>query len=104
MTFSFGIIVVIMDSQLLIQTKFSFSWARLNLLSLLSGLNKVISGGGYGPVAKTSLPVSGNKVRSYVGVTLFSVIFINITAFVIYLFARGSTFIWSYQFSSRWAF
>ena len=90
-TLSFGIFVVMMGSPLLIHPKFSFSWAKLNLLSLLCGLNNVISGGGYGPVAKTGFWFQETSYVLLLESRSFSVIFINKTAFVIYFFARAFT-------------
>jgi uncharacterized membrane protein YfcA len=83
-----GLLVIAMSALLIMRPKTSFSWSKVNLLSLLSGFNKAISGGGYGPVATTGLILSGNPVKNSVGATLFSVIFINITAFIIYVFTK----------------
>ncbi|MEM0128229.1 MAG: sulfite exporter TauE/SafE family protein [Thermoplasmatales archaeon] len=76
-----GSLVTAMGMLLLAKPKFEFSWARVNLISLISGFNKAISGGGYGLVATTGLLVSGNPVRESVGITLFSVAILNSVAF-----------------------
>ncbi|MEM0137874.1 MAG: sulfite exporter TauE/SafE family protein [Thermoplasmata archaeon] len=77
-----GSLVTFMGMLLLAKPKFKFSWARLNLISLISGFNKAISGGGYGLVATTGLLISGNPVRESVGITLFSVAILSSIAFI----------------------
>lgn len=86
-----GLLVIAMGSILLLKPKLTFSWFKVNLISLISGFNKAMSGGGYGPVATTGLVVTGNPLKNSVGATLFSVIFINITSFVIYLLTKSIT-------------
>lgn len=83
-----GILVICMSAILLLRSKMSFSWTKVNLISVVSGFNKAISGGGYGPVVTTGLIVSGNPLKNSVGATLFSVIFINTTAFLFYLMTK----------------
>ncbi|MGC8617975.1 MAG: sulfite exporter TauE/SafE family protein [Thermoplasmata archaeon] len=86
-----GLLVISMGLVLLLKPKLPFSWFKVNLISLISGFNKAMSGGGYGPVATTGLVVTGNPIKNSVGATLFSVIFINTTSFVIYLLTKSIT-------------
>ncbi|MDA8055360.1 MAG: sulfite exporter TauE/SafE family protein [Thermoplasmatales archaeon] len=86
-----GLLVIAMGVLLLLRPSITFTWLKVNLLSLVSGFNKAMSGGGYGPVATTGLLVSGNPVKNSVGATLFSVIFINITSFIIFLATKSMT-------------
>ncbi len=89
LTLYIGILVTAMGFIILMKRKIAFSWKKIDLISFISGFNKAISGGGYGPVATTGLVASGHEPKSSVGVTLFSVIIINTTAFVIYLMAHA---------------
>ncbi|MEM0136760.1 MAG: sulfite exporter TauE/SafE family protein [Thermoplasmatales archaeon] len=86
-----GLLVIAMGFILLLRSKITFTWAKVNILSMVSGFNKAMSGGGYGPVATTGLLVSGNPLKNSVAATLFSVIFINLTSFVIYVFSGSIT-------------
>ncbi|MGC8618656.1 MAG: sulfite exporter TauE/SafE family protein [Thermoplasmata archaeon] len=77
-----GCLVISMGLLLLSRPRLTFSWLKVSILSLISGFNKAISGGGYGPVATTGLLVSGNPLKNSVGATLLSVTMINTTAFI----------------------
>ena len=84
-----GILIACMAVVTLAGLNFRFSWSKVNILSIISGFNKALSGGGYGPVATTGLLISGNPLRNTVGATLFSMIFMNLTAFGIYLSTKS---------------
>ncbi len=86
-----GLLVIAMGIILLAKRKLAFSWAKINLISFVSGFNKAISGGGYGPVATTGLVVSGHPLKNSIGITLLSVAVINLTAFGIYLASQSIT-------------
>ncbi|MEM0141480.1 MAG: sulfite exporter TauE/SafE family protein [Thermoplasmatales archaeon] len=77
-----GALLITMGFTLLLNPSFKFSWLKVSFVSLISGFNKAISGGGYGPVATAGLLISGNPPRQSVGITLFSVAVINSVAFV----------------------
>ena len=61
------------------------------MISLISGFNKALSGGGYGPVATTGLIVSGHPIKNSVGIALFTVAVINVIAFILYLTSKSIT-------------
>ncbi len=84
-----GGLVIAMSSLLLIRPAIAFSWLKVTALSLVSAFNKAISGGGYGPVATTGLLVSGNPLKNTVAATIFSVIFINLYSFIVYLSTKS---------------
>ncbi len=80
-----GLLVIAMGIFMLLQRKVTFSWKKVGALSALSGFNKAISGGGYGPVATTGLIASGEKEKDAIGVSLFAVFAIDAFAFTLYL-------------------
>jgi len=86
-----GILVVAMGAILLLKLNMKFSWMKINAISFVSGFNKAISGGGYGPVATTGLVVSGHPLKNAIGVALLSVCVINFTAFGLYLLSNTIT-------------
>jgi hypothetical protein len=86
-----GILVIVMGIILLAKLRFNFSWRTLFPISILSGFNKAISGGGYGPIVTTGLLISGNPIKNSVGIAVFSVAVINLFAFIIYLLSRSIT-------------
>lgn len=86
-----GLLVISMGILLILNYKMKFSWNKINVISFVSGFNKAISGGGYGPVATTGLVVSGHPLKNAIGVALLSVFVINFTAFALYLFSNTIT-------------
>lgn len=86
-----GFLVIVMGAILVLKPKLVFSWAKIFAISLISGFNKTISGGGYGPVTTSSLMVTGNEIRNSVGITVFSVAVINAVGFALYLISGSIT-------------
>jgi uncharacterized membrane protein YfcA len=86
-----GLLIIAMGIIAVVNAKTAFSWVKITAISLVSGFNKAISGGGYGPVATTGLIVSGHPIKNSVGITLFTVAVINILAFVLYLASKSIT-------------
>lgn len=63
-----------------------FSWRKIIPVGFVSGFNKAISGGGYGPLIMSGLMVSGKPVRNSVAVSIFSVSVITLfSAFIYFL-------------------
>ena len=65
------------------------SWRRLVTVGLVSGFNKGISGGGYGPLVTGGQIVSGRGVRQAVGSTTMAEAVICGVAFIGYLVMKG---------------
>ncbi|MDE1865026.1 MAG: sulfite exporter TauE/SafE family protein [Candidatus Micrarchaeota archaeon] len=86
-----GILIIAMGAIMMLNRKTIFSWWKIVVISLVSGFNKALSGGGYGPVATTGLVVSGHPIKNSVGITLFTVAVINILAFALYLTSKSIT-------------
>jgi len=84
-----GTIVVMMGTILLFGRQFSFSWAKMTGLALLSAFNKSLSGGGYGPIVTSGQMVIGRNGRNSIGVTTFAEAPICIAGFLTYFFAKG---------------
>ncbi|MGC9037848.1 MAG: sulfite exporter TauE/SafE family protein [Candidatus Micrarchaeia archaeon] len=85
LTLYISMLVTAMGIMMLMKRRIKFSWKKVNIISFICGFNKAISGGGYGPVATTGLVAAGHKPKNSIAITLFSVVIINIAAFVLYL-------------------
>ena len=68
------------------------SWRRLVTVGLVSGFNKGISGGGYGPLVTGGQIVSGRGVRQAVGSTTMAEAVICGVAFIGYLVVKGDIY------------
>ncbi len=86
-----GLLVITMGAIMVLNAKTVFSWTKVGIVSVISGFNKAISGGGYGPVATTGLIVSGHPIKNSVGIALFTVAVINVVAFALYLMSKSIT-------------
>ncbi len=86
-----GLLVIAMGLLLVLKPRFSFSWMKLTIISLVGGFNKAISGGGYGPITTSGLLASGNNVRNSVGISVFSVAVITFVGLILYLLSRSVT-------------
>ena len=86
-----GLLVIVMGVVLISRPKTTFSWMKLYVLSAISGFNKAISGGGYGPVSTTGLMASGNEAKNSIGITVFSVAIINLVSIGAYLLTGSIT-------------
>ncbi|MEN3044231.1 MAG: sulfite exporter TauE/SafE family protein [Candidatus Hydrothermales bacterium] len=62
----------------------TFKWKTFIFISLLSGFNKGISAGGYGPLVAGGQIISGRNVKSSIGTTSFAEGFISFVSFSIY--------------------
>ncbi len=80
-----GLLVVAMGVLLILAPKWKFSWRKLFPIGLISGFNKAISGGGYGPVVTSGLLISGKPIKNSVGIAVFSVAVITLFSFALYL-------------------
>ena len=67
------------------ELKFQFSWKRIYALSILASFNKVISGGGYGPVMTIGQITSGRDAKESVAVTDLSEAFLSGIGFILYI-------------------
>jgi uncharacterized membrane protein YfcA len=66
-----------------------FRWKKFIIIAILSGFNKGVSGGGYGPLVTGGQVVSGRSAKSSVGSTSLAEGIVCFVGFFAYLFARG---------------
>ena len=86
-----GFLVLIMGSILLAKSRFNFSWNRITVIGILSGFNKALSGGGFGPIVTSGQVISGNGLKKSVGITTTAEAPICICRFFTYIFLNGFT-------------
>jgi len=67
-----GILVLVMGIILLSGPEFKFSWKKMVAVGVLSGFNKGISGGGFGPVVTSGQIIAGREGKSAIGATTFA--------------------------------
>jgi len=72
--------------------EFTFSWKGFTAIALLSGFNKGISGGGYGPLVTGGQIISGKCARSSVGNATLAEAFVCIVAFLSYFIIKGDIY------------
>ncbi|MGC8730610.1 MAG: sulfite exporter TauE/SafE family protein [Candidatus Micrarchaeia archaeon] len=84
-TIYIGLLVIAMGIIMIMKSRMKFSWEKVDIISFISGFNKAISGGGYGPIATTGLVAAGHAPKNSIAITLLSVVIINITAFFVYM-------------------
>lgn len=86
-----GLLIIAMGVVVMANAKIVFSWWKIMVIGAVSGFNKALAGGGYGPVATTGLTVAGHPIKNSVGITLFTVAVINLLAFGLYLISGSIT-------------
>jgi len=66
-----GIIVFIMGIIILLtlNKRIKFSWYKIGIIGIIASFNKLISGGGYGPIVMSGQLFSGIKTKSAIGIT-----------------------------------
>jgi uncharacterized membrane protein YfcA len=57
---------------LLSRKKFTFSWKKIYLIGILSGFNKGLTGGGFGPVTTAGQMIGGRNGKNSIGTTTFA--------------------------------
>jgi len=86
-----GALVLIMSALCLTRLKFRFAWWKHITLGSIAAFNKVISGGGFGPVTSTGGIIGGLSAKVSIATTTFAELGICLFSFVAYLiFAQVS--------------
>lgn len=67
-----------------------FNWRNFSIIAILSGFNKGVSGGGYGPLVTGGQVVTGRGAKSAVGSTSLAEGIICLVGFLLYLFLKGN--------------
>jgi uncharacterized membrane protein YfcA len=68
----------------------TFSWTTFTVIAALSGFNKGISGGGYGPLVTGGQVVSGRSAKNSIGSTSLAEGLVCLVGFIAYLIMRRS--------------
>lgn len=84
-----GGLVVIMGGLCLRPIYYDFSWKKMWGIGLLSGFNKALSGGGFGPVTATGKILGGVDPKVSVGTTTLAEVPICLVSFVTWLILGG---------------
>ncbi|TET21287.1 MAG: sulfite exporter TauE/SafE family protein [Candidatus Stahlbacteria bacterium] len=83
-----GVLVLGMGVLMLINLRFNFSLKKMIGVGIISGFNKALSGGGFGPVVTGGQIISGHKAKRAIGVTTFAEAPICITGFITYIVVK----------------
>ncbi len=86
-----GLLVLAIGMMMVVNAKYKFSWKKIMGIGLITGFNKALSGGAYGPVVTGGQVVSGRDIRRAVGVSIFTVIPITIFSLFLYLSSHTIT-------------
>ncbi len=93
-----GILVLAMGWLCLRPIYYSFSWKKMWGIGLLSGFNKALSGGGFGPVTATGKILGGVDPKVSVGTTTLAEVPICLVSFFSWLML-GGTISWQFPAS-----
>jgi len=83
-----GVLVLAMGVLILLHLRLRFSYKTMIGVGIISGFNKALSGGGFGPVVTGGQIISGHKAKRAIGVTTFSEAPICITGFITYIVVK----------------
>ncbi len=67
-----------------------FNWKSFSFIAVLSGFNKGVSGGGYGPLVTGGQVVTGRGAKNSVGSTSLAEGIICLVGFILYLLFKGN--------------
>ncbi|MFA6434374.1 MAG: sulfite exporter TauE/SafE family protein [Elusimicrobiales bacterium] len=84
-----GALVIVMGGLCLRPVYYDFSWKKMWGIGLLSGFNKALSGGGFGPVTATGKILGGVDPKVSVGTTTLAEVPICIISFLTWLILGG---------------
>jgi len=84
-----GVLVIALGILLISGKKFKFTWNKICSIAIISGVNKAISGGGFGPVLTSGQIISGRGTKEAIGVTTICEAPICIVGFIMYYLLNG---------------
>lgn len=84
-----GALVIVMGLLVLIRRRFKYRFKFHIIYGTIASFNKVISGGGFGPITSTGGIIGGLKSRVSVATTSFAELIICVGSFIAYLILRG---------------
>ncbi|OGC44934.1 hypothetical protein A2V54_02120 [candidate division WWE3 bacterium RBG_19FT_COMBO_53_11] len=84
-----GLLVLVIGILLILRVRFAFSRHKIFGLALLSGFNKAISGGGFGPLTTGGQVIVGHDHKNSVGITTLAEVPICSASFAVYFLTTG---------------
>lgn len=84
-----GILVISLGFLMIKAKKFTFSWKKMGIVGGLASFNKVVSGGGFGPLVTMGQVVSGRSIKNSIGVALACEIPVCLTGLIMYTLLNG---------------
>ncbi len=84
-----GVLVVVMGGLCLRPIYYTFTWKRIWWIGLLSGFNKALSGGGFGPITATGKILGGVDPKVSVGTTTLAEVPICVVSFITWIILGG---------------
>lgn len=84
-----GALVIVMGLLVLIRRRFKYRFKFHIIYGTIASFNKVISGGGFGPITSTGGIIGGLKSRVSVATTSFAELIICVGSFIAYLILKG---------------
>jgi len=85
MIFAIGLYIIVN-----VNRRRTFSWGKFTVIAALSGFNKGISGGGYGPLVTGGQVISGRSAKNSIGSTSLAEGIVCLVGFITYLIVRRS--------------
>jgi len=89
-TLYIGVIVLLMGVICIRPVYYRFTWAKMWGIGLVSGFNKALSGGGFGPITSTGKILGGVDPKVSVGTTTLAEVPICLASFALWLVFGGS--------------
>ncbi len=84
-----GVLVIIMSLFCLSKFKFMFKWWKHSIIGAMASFNKVLTGGGFGPLTSTGGIIAGLDPRASIATTTYAEVLICLASFVLYVILYG---------------
>jgi hypothetical protein len=84
-----GVLVVIMGLLVIFPIMYKFDWKKIWAIGALSGFNKAMSGGGFGPVTSTGKILGGVDAKVSVATTTYAEVPICLFGFALWIAFNG---------------
>lgn len=84
-----GALVIIMSLLCLSKRKYKFSWWKHSLYGSIAAFNKVLSGGGFGPITSTGGIIAGLSPKASIATTTFAELIICTSSFIALVVLHG---------------
>lgn len=84
-----GVLCIVMGLFVLSKKTFKFTWKRITALSFISGFNKAMSGGGFGPIMSAGQIVTGREAKESIVTTDFAEVPICLMGYAVWVWLNG---------------